>query len=95
MGFLRHICGQEGTWSQLSARQSLASVATPPRGFACSQNIAPAFNSPTKLRLVGKKGLEPLTLAGLVPKTSAYTNSATCPFFSLCIHQGSNLGPYA
>lgn len=28
---------------------------------------------------MGKRGLEPPTLAGLVPKTSAYTNSATCP----------------
>ena len=30
---------------------------------------------------VGEKGLEPLTLAGPVPKTGAYTNSATRPYF--------------
>ncbi len=30
--------------------------------------------------LVGERGLEPPTLAGLVPKTSAYTNSATRPY---------------
>ncbi len=29
--------------------------------------------------LVGKEGLEPSSLAALVPKTSAYTNSATYP----------------
>ncbi len=35
----------------------------------------------SKLRfaLVGKEGLEPSSLATLVPKTNAYTNSATCP----------------
>jgi hypothetical protein len=29
--------------------------------------------------MVGEKGLEPITLAGPVPKTGAYTNSATRP----------------
>ena len=33
----------------------------------------------TFIFLVGKKRLELLSLAALVPKTSAYTNSATCP----------------
>lgn len=37
------------------------------------------FLVPTKCNFVGKEGLEPSTLSGLVPKTSAYTNSATCP----------------
>ena len=31
--------------------------------------------------LVGKEGLEPSIREELVPKTSAYTNSATCPYF--------------
>ena len=30
--------------------------------------------------MVGKKRLELLNLSVLVPKTSAYTNSATCPY---------------
>ena len=30
---------------------------------------------------MGKEGLEPSSLAALVPKTNAYTNSATCPYF--------------
>jgi hypothetical protein len=32
---------------------------------------------------VGKEGLEPSLLTELVPKTSAYTNSATCPEIAL------------
>ena len=48
--------------------------------------------------IVLEKGLEPLNLAVLVPKTSAYTNSATPAIVyikylcTLCAHQGSNLG---
>ncbi len=38
-----------------------------------------------------EKGLEPLSLATLVPKTSAYTNSATP---AMCAQKGSNLRPY-
>lgn len=30
-------------------------------------------------KIVGEKGLEPLTREGPVPKTGAYTNSATRP----------------
>ena len=37
----------------------------------------------TLVLFVGKEGLEPSTLAGLVPKTSAYTNSATCPYSAI------------
>lgn len=31
------------------------------------------------LKYVGRKGLEPLIREEPVPKTGAYTNSATCP----------------
>ena len=37
--------------------------------------------------MVGKKRLELLSLAALVPKTSAYTNSATCPFVIFLLQQ--------
>ena len=36
--------------------------------------------------MVGKKRLELLSLAALVPKTSAYTNSATCPIYCCFIY---------
>ena len=63
-----------------------------------------ASNLSKLLHFVGKKGLEPLSLAALVPKTSAYTNSATRPYFnlselilahSLSPRQDSNLRPFA
>ena len=38
------------------------------------------FTSVFIILMVGKKRLELLSLAALVPKTSAYTNSATCPY---------------
>ena len=38
-----------------------------------------------------EEGLEPSNLAVLVPKTSAYTNSATP---AMCVQEGSNLRPY-
>ena len=45
--------------------------------------------------LVGKEGLEPSIRKELVPKTSAYTNSATCPIFNMteCAREESNLRP--
>ncbi len=42
--------------------------------------------------LVGERGLEPPTLAGPVPKTGAYTNSAILAFF---IFQKSHRRPGA
>ena len=41
--------------------------------------------------MVGKKRLELLSLAALVPKTSAYTNSATCPIYCCFIYYRTNL----
>ena len=46
--------------------------------------------------MVGEEGLEPSILAKPVPKTGAYTNSATRPFFlpnEVCTLKDSNLGP--
>ena len=48
-------------------------------GFFYTYTNKIASNLSKLLHFVGKKGLEPLSLAALVPKTSAYTNSATCP----------------
>ena len=52
-------------------------------GFFYTYTNKIASNLSKLLHFVGKKGLEPLSLAALVPKTSAYTNSATCPYSNL------------
>ncbi|MDQ5922617.1 MAG: Recombinase, partial [Patescibacteria group bacterium] len=60
--------------------------------WACLRHAhALARSEPLSSVLVLEKGLEPLSLATLVPKTSAYTNSATP---AMCAQKGSNLRPY-
>ncbi len=55
----------------------LKNFATPPRAQALRLSRP---GSPNVLEyIVGEEGLEPSSLATLVPKTNAYTNSATCP----------------
>jgi hypothetical protein len=47
--------------------------------MACSISLRLSSSLVFDYTIVGKGGLEPPILSELVPKTSAYTNSATCP----------------